>query len=32
MRVDALIDEDTYNRATDLLERVVAMLTKLIDP
>ncbi|MEJ7596502.1 MAG: four helix bundle protein [Kofleriaceae bacterium] len=32
MRVDELIDPEHYTRGTELLERVVAMLTKLIDP
>jgi four helix bundle protein len=32
MRVDEVIDGDNYHRGTDLLERVVAMLTKMIDP
>lgn len=32
MRVDELIDEELYVRGIELLERVVAMLTKLIDP
>jgi four helix bundle protein len=30
MRVDELIEEDLYARGIELLERVVAMLTKLI--
>ena len=32
MRVDELIDTEHYARGVELLERVVAMLTKLIDP
>ena len=32
MRVDELIDADLYARGVELLERIVAMLTKLIDP
>ena len=32
MRVDELIDTEHYVRGTELLERIVAMLTKLIDP
>jgi hypothetical protein len=32
MRSDELIDADHYARGTELLERIVAMLTKLIDP
>ena len=32
MRVDELIDSEHYVRGTELLERIVAMLTKLIDP
>jgi four helix bundle protein len=32
MRVDELIDAELYARGVELLERIVAMLTKLIDP
>jgi hypothetical protein len=32
MRIEELIDEERYNRGLELLERVVAMLTKMIDP
>ena len=32
MRVDELIDAEFYGRGIELLERIVAMLTKLIDP
>ena len=32
MRVDELIDAELYAQANELLERIVAMLTKLIDP
>jgi four helix bundle protein len=32
MRVEELIDDERYARGVELLERVVAMLTKLIDP
>ena len=32
MRVDELIDAELYGRGIELLERIVAMLTKLIDP
>jgi hypothetical protein len=32
MRVDELIDAERYARGIELLERIVAMLTKLIDP
>jgi hypothetical protein len=32
MRVEELIDEQVYARGIDLLERIVGMLTKLIDP
>jgi four helix bundle protein len=32
MRVAELIDTEHYVRGTELLERIVAMLTKLIDP
>jgi len=32
MKVDDLIDDEHYRRGIELLERVVAMLTKLIDP
>ena len=32
MQVDELIDAELYARGTELLERIVAMLTKLIDP
>jgi len=32
MRVDDLVSDEQYRRGIELLERVVAMLTKLIDP
>ncbi|MBS1119921.1 MAG: hypothetical protein H6Q90_2149 [Deltaproteobacteria bacterium] len=32
MQVDELIDAEHYARGMELLERVVAMLTRLIDP
>jgi hypothetical protein len=32
MHIDELIDAEPYARGVELLERVVAMLTKLIDP
>jgi hypothetical protein len=32
MRVDELIDAELYAQGNELLERIVAMLTKLIDP
>jgi four helix bundle protein len=32
MRVDELIDTELYARGIELLERIVAMLTRLIDP
>jgi hypothetical protein len=32
MRTDALIDDAQHARGIELLERIVAMLTKLIDP
>ena len=32
MRVDEAIDAEVYQRGVELLERIVAMLTKLIDP
>ena len=32
MRVEELVDAVTYDRGIELLERIVAMLTKLIDP
>ena len=32
MRVDELIDAELYARGTPLLERIVAMRTKRIDP
>jgi len=32
MRIDELINAEHFERGADLLERVVAMLTKLIDP
>jgi four helix bundle protein len=32
MRLDELIESESYERGVDLLERIVAMLTKLIDP
>jgi four helix bundle protein len=32
MRIDEVIDAEFYARGVELLERIVAMLTKLIDP
>ena len=32
MKVDCLVNDEQYRRGIELLERVVAMLTKLIDP
>ena len=32
LRADELVDPEHYERGVELLERVVAMLTKLIDP
>jgi len=32
MRADELIDPELYARGIEVLERIVAMLTKLIDP
>jgi len=32
MRADELIDAELYAQGIQLLERIVAMLTKLIDP
>ena len=32
MKVDELIESEQYARGIELLERIVAMLTKLIDP
>jgi four helix bundle protein len=32
MRVEEVIDDHDYARGVELLERVVAMLTKMIDP
>ena len=32
MKVAGLVDDEQYVRGIELLERVVAMLTKLIDP
>jgi four helix bundle protein len=32
LKVDGLVSDEQYCRGIDLLERVVAMLTKLIDP
>ena len=32
LRVGELIDTEVYARGVELLERIVAMLTKLIDP
>jgi four helix bundle protein len=32
MKVDDLVSDEQYRRGIELLERVVAMLTKLIDP
>jgi four helix bundle protein len=32
MRIEELIDDEHYGRGVELLERVVAMLTKMTDP
>jgi hypothetical protein len=32
MKLDELVESELYERGVDLLERIVAMLTKLIDP
>ena len=32
MRVDELLDAELYAQGLEVLERIVAMLTKLIDP
>jgi hypothetical protein len=32
MKLDELLENESYERGVDLLERIVAMLTKLIDP
>jgi four helix bundle protein len=32
MRVEELVDEEQHRRGSELLERVVAMLTRMIDP
>ena len=32
MKLDELLESEAYERGVDLLERIVAMLTKLIDP
>ncbi len=32
MRVDALIGDENYERGIQLIERLVSMLTKIIDP
>lgn len=32
MRIEELIDDESYGRGLELLERVVAMLTRMIDP
>jgi len=32
MRLEELIDSEFYARGIELLERIVSMLTKLIDP
>lgn len=32
MKVDDLVESELYERGVDLLERIVAMLTKLIEP
>ena len=32
MKVDELINDECYERGVELLERIVAMLTKLVDP
>ena len=32
MKLDELIEIDLYERGIELLERIVAMLTKLVDP
>jgi hypothetical protein len=31
-RLGELLESDSYERGVDLIERIVAMLTKLIDP
>ena len=32
MKIDELIENEVYERGVDLLERIVAMLTKFVDP
>ena len=32
MKIDELIDDENYALGVGLLERIVAMLTKMIDP
>ncbi|MEO8549271.1 MAG: four helix bundle protein [Kofleriaceae bacterium] len=32
IKIEGLIDGQSYERVTELLERIVAMLTRLIDP
>jgi hypothetical protein len=32
MRIEELIDDEHYGRGVELLERIVAMLTRMIDP
>lgn len=32
MKVDELINDESSERGVELLERIVAMLTKLVDP
>ena len=32
MRIDELVDAEAYGRGVELLERIVAMLTKMIEP
>ena len=32
MKIDELIEAELYERGIELLERIVAMLTKLVDP
>ena len=32
MKIDELIENELYERGIELLERIVAMLTKLVDP
>ena len=32
MKIDELIENELYERGVELLERIVAMLTKLVDP